>query len=73
MGCTIFDLTQSTCRWPLWRKPGEAQRFCGCRVKAPKREGDAPPPYCPEHCDIAFVPPLPRSKRPHRKVVSERW
>ena len=47
--CTIFDLTESTCRWPVG-DPGKGDFFyCGSRSKTGL-------PYCAYHSRIAYQP-----------------
>ncbi|WP_055038963.1 GcrA family cell cycle regulator [Blastochloris viridis] len=58
--CTILDLTEATCRWPLG-EPGRADfSYCG---------GRATPglPYCSFHARIAYQPVVDR--RRDRRVV----
>ena len=47
--CTIMQLTESTCRWPLGEPGTENFHFCG---------GKANPgmPYCQTHARIAYQP-----------------
>lgn len=47
--CTIMNLTESTCRWPLGEPGTESFHFCG---------GKANPgmPYCQTHARIAYQP-----------------
>jgi GcrA cell cycle regulator len=52
VGIEIVDLTDDTCRWPLWadrRKPEEPRLYCGCQV----RFGSA---YCSRHFTVSRVP-----------------
>ncbi|UDQ87560.1 GcrA cell cycle regulator [Xanthobacter autotrophicus] len=48
-GCTIMQLTESTCRWPLGEPGTDSFHFCG---------GKANPgmPYCQTHARIAYQP-----------------
>lgn len=47
--CTIFELTEETCRWPTGH-PGEPDFFfCGAK----RLEGR---PYCSYHCRVAYQP-----------------
>jgi len=47
--CSLCELDEATCRWPLG-EPGEAGfAFCGAAPLAPY-------PYCPAHCLIAYRP-----------------
>ena len=39
--CTIMDLDQGTCHWPLWRDDGEEKFYCGASV-----DGRT---YCADH------------------------
>ena len=47
--CTIMNLTESTCRWPLGEPGTESFHFCG---------GKSNPgmPYCQTHARIAYQP-----------------
>ena len=47
--CSLCELDEATCRWPLG-EPGEAGfAFCGAAPLEPY-------PYCPAHCLIAYRP-----------------
>ena len=47
--CSLMELGQATCRWPVG-EPGEAGfAFCGAAPLANY-------PYCPAHCLIAYRP-----------------
>jgi GcrA cell cycle regulator len=48
--CTLEELTEHSCRWPLGDPGTEEFRFCGA-----KRFGDLP--YCAAHCSRAFQGP----------------
>jgi GcrA cell cycle regulator len=51
--CCLLDLTNETCRWPLWNEAPDAPRlFCGA-AEAKLHEGM---PYCAEHARLAFGP-----------------
>jgi GcrA cell cycle regulator len=45
---TLADMSPQTCRWPSGDPKHADFRCCGRRVSEGK-------PYCPEHCDIAYV------------------
>lgn len=49
VACTLEELDNTRCRWPMGDPGTEAFRFCG-----------APPlstgPYCSRHADLAFTP-----------------
>lgn len=47
--CTIMNLTESTCRWPMGEPGTESFHFCG---------GKSNPgmPYCAHHARIAYQP-----------------
>ncbi|MCS0503089.1 GcrA family cell cycle regulator [Ancylobacter mangrovi] len=54
--CTILDLTEFTCRWPVG-DPGKDDFFyCGSRTKIGL-------PYCAFHARIAYQPVQDRSRR----------
>lgn len=54
--CTILDLTEFTCRWPVG-EPGKADFFyCGSRTKTGL-------PYCAYHSRIAYQPVQNRDRR----------
>ena len=48
-GCTLFELSQMKCRWPI-SNPG-AEDFCFCGNEPVKGL-----PYCPGHARIAYRP-----------------
>jgi len=55
---TIFDLTESTCKWPVGEGTGADQRFCGVdRWRHDKA------PYCEYHHRIAYQPVEARQSR----------
>jgi GcrA cell cycle regulator len=56
----IFELTENTCRWPLWNNdtPAHQRVYCGGK----NIEGL---PYCGAHCRIAYTGPE-RSTLPTR-------
>lgn len=45
--CTLLQLNDKTCRWPLGDPQEPDFHFCG----VPPREGQ---PYCDHHCSMAF-------------------
>ena len=49
-GCTLFELSQMKCRWPI-SNPG-AENFCFCGNEPLKGL-----PYCPGHARIAYRSP----------------
>ncbi|MCK0207271.1 GcrA family cell cycle regulator [Starkeya koreensis] len=54
--CTILDLTEFTCRWPVG-EPGKSDFFyCGSRTKTGM-------PYCAYHARIAYQPVQDRNRR----------
>lgn len=54
--CTILDLTEFTCRWPVG-EPGKSDFFyCGSRTKTGL-------PYCAFHSRIAYQPVQDRNRR----------
>ena len=54
--CTILDLTEATCRWPVG-DPGKVDFFyCGSRTKTGM-------PYCAYHARIAYQPVQDRNRR----------
>jgi GcrA cell cycle regulator len=54
--CTILDLNESTCRWPVG-DPGKVDFFyCGSRTKIGL-------PYCAFHSRIAYQPVQDRNRR----------
>lgn len=54
--CTILDLTEFTCRWPVG-EPGKDDFFyCGSRTKTGL-------PYCAFHARIAYQPVQDRNRR----------
>lgn len=52
-GCTLFDLTRLSCRWPLGDPRDQAFRFCGLAASGG--------PYCCEHAALAYQPKLKRA------------
>ncbi len=56
LGVTMFELTESTCRWPL---SGEhlTLLYCGAKPLAPL-------PYCACHAGIAYAAASPRKRSP---------
>lgn len=54
--CTILDLTEFTCRWPVG-EPGKSDfYYCGSRTKTGL-------PYCAYHARIAYQPVQDRNRR----------
>lgn len=53
--CTIFDLTNETCRFPVGEGTGYQQMFCG----APGADLAARQPYCGECSALAYANPYP--------------
>lgn len=51
-GLTLMDLTNTTCRWPLWQEntPGAQRFFCGAYTPGI----DHAQPYCKEHTKKAY-------------------
>jgi len=47
--CTIMNLTESTCRWPLGEPGTESLHFCGGKSNPGS-------PYCAQHGRIAYQP-----------------
>jgi GcrA cell cycle regulator len=47
--CSLLELQQWHCRWPMGDPASENFGFCGC-----KPAGDLP--YCPEHARMAYRP-----------------
>ncbi|MFG1343768.1 GcrA family cell cycle regulator [Xanthobacter autotrophicus DSM 431] len=47
--CTIMNLTESTCRWPIGEPGTESFHFCGGRSNPGM-------PYCTTHARIAYQP-----------------
>ena len=47
--CSLCELDQATCRWPLGEPDEAGFAFCGAAPLAPY-------PYCPAHCLIAYRP-----------------
>jgi GcrA cell cycle regulator len=56
--CSLFELQQWHCRWPMGDPASEDFGFCGC-----KPVGDLP--YCPAHARMAYRPGarVPRAAR----------
>lgn len=50
--CQMHDLTDSSCRWPLWQDdtPPSGRFYCG----DPTAAFSGGRPYCPYHADIAY-------------------
>ncbi|MEP9352718.1 GcrA family cell cycle regulator [Xanthobacter sp. KR7-65] len=48
-GCSIMQLTESTCRWPLGEPGTDSFHFCGGRSNPGM-------PYCATHARIAYQP-----------------
>lgn len=57
--CTIMNLTESTCRWPLGEPGTEAFHFCGGK----SRPGS---PYCAHHARMAYQPVQDRRRGDRR-------
>jgi GcrA cell cycle regulator len=51
----LVDLTNHTCRWPLWDSNAEPRFYCGLAANLEESR-----PYCAKHAKIAFVPARPR-------------
>lgn len=69
--CTLMDLTEMTCRFPLWDGDDTDFFFCGG-----KTWGDRP--YCGHHCRVAYMPaPERRKEKPMPPVyvgsMERRW
>ncbi|MDI4667129.1 GcrA family cell cycle regulator, partial [Xanthobacter autotrophicus] len=47
--CTIMNLTESTCRWPIGEPGKENFHFCGAR-------SNPGTPYCTTHARMAYQP-----------------
>jgi GcrA cell cycle regulator len=47
----LVDLTNYTCRWPLWNSDAEPRIFCG--LSASLENGR---PYCAKHTRMAYTP-----------------
>ena len=56
--CTIKDLNEHTCRWPLWDGDTRSGLFCGAWTPGI----DERQPYCAVHAKQAFRPPEARSR-----------
>jgi GcrA cell cycle regulator len=48
-GITLVQLTDATCRWPLWGADSDERLYCGAQT------GDGCGPYCLEHHQRARV------------------
>ncbi|MGQ3674837.1 GcrA family cell cycle regulator [Xanthobacter sp. TB0139] len=48
-GCTIMNLTEYTCRWPVGEPGSDDFHFCGAR-------SNPGTPYCAHHARIAYQP-----------------
>jgi GcrA cell cycle regulator len=65
-GKTLFELTNTCCRWP-YRRPGtEHYFFCG--AAGADLEGGVP--YCPRHMKRAYLTPPPRAIESRRKTFA---
>ncbi|MEI8146969.1 MAG: GcrA family cell cycle regulator [Alphaproteobacteria bacterium] len=53
--CTIMELKEYSCRWPVGDPGKDDFRFCGSR-------SDGSRPYCAYHCRIAYQPVLDRRR-----------
>ncbi|WP_029005512.1 GcrA family cell cycle regulator [Azorhizobium doebereinerae] len=58
--CTIMNLTESTCRWPLGEPGTDAFYFCGGRSLTGM-------PYCAQHARMAYQPV--QDRRRDRRVA----
>lgn len=62
--CTLMDLTDDTCRWPIGNPQEPDFYFCGGMA----RDGH---PYCGFHMRVAYQPPMARrDRRPFRDDVA---
>lgn len=61
--CTIMNLTESTCRWPVGEPGTEGFHFCGGR-SAPGM------PYCTHHARMAYQPM--QDRRRDRRIANLR-
>jgi GcrA cell cycle regulator len=55
-GASIFNLTNSTCRWPNGDPGDDDFHFCAAQC-------DVGQPYCEYHAAMAYQAPQPRSSR----------
>ena len=62
---TLFELSESTCRWPLGDPKSQDFRYCGA-VGADNTQGR---PYCPYHSLVAYETPQQRAARRQAWVV----
>src|SRR5262249_9261437 len=60
-GCTLLELSQQKCRWPISNPGGKGFCFCG-------NEPVKGLPYCPGHARIAYRPTAIATAR-----MRERW
>ncbi|MCC7347871.1 MAG: GcrA cell cycle regulator, partial [Variibacter sp.] len=58
--CTILQLTEATCHWPIGDPGAPDFFFCGGRTQTSQ-------PYCAYHCRVAYQPPQDR-RRDRRSV-----
>ena len=49
-GCALMDLTNHTCRWPLWNDAKPEHLYCG----APGADLENKIPYCQRHSRMAY-------------------
>lgn len=61
--CTIMELKEYSCRWPVGDPGKEEFRYCGARSETGK-------PYCVYHCRVAYQPVIDR--RRDRRVAGMR-
>ena len=54
-GCTILELTERKCKWPIGDPSTDGFTFCGRRSS---QEG----PYCVEHARVAYQPAVGKKK-----------
>lgn len=52
LSCTLMELTNQTCRWPLWDDAKPEHLFCG----ASGADLENKLPYCPHHSRMAYQP-----------------
>jgi GcrA cell cycle regulator len=57
-GIGLFDLTNETCRWPMWGYCEAPTLFCG----APRADLAGGMPYCPGHARAAYTPAFYRRR-----------
>jgi GcrA cell cycle regulator len=55
--CTILEVSDSKCRWPVGNPGNAGFFFCGGKPSERPfgKEGREPCPYCDRHADIAFA------------------